>query len=64
MSMIVKIVKKRSLRDPNLLREDLEYWLSRPPEERISAVEVFRRQHYGSSERLRRVVKIVKLGES
>ncbi len=43
------------------VRSDLEYWLSRPAEERLSAVEFLRRQYYGrSSAGLRRVVSVLK----
>ena len=39
--------------------ENLEYWLSRPTEERLGAVEFLRRQYYGrSAARLRRVVSV------
>ena len=53
-----KVVIKRKLGDSSL-RDDLAYWLNRPPDERISAVEILRRQYYGSSERLQRVSRIV-----
>lgn len=43
------------------IRSDLDYWLSRPVEERLSAVEFLRRQYYGrSSAGLRRVVSVLK----
>jgi hypothetical protein len=58
--MIKKIVHKKSLLDPQSAKQDLLYWLSRPPEERIAAVEHLRRQYYGSSERLQRVVRVIK----
>ncbi len=42
---------------------DAEYWRSRPPEERLAAVEELRRDfhgpHYDSEQRLQRVVRIV-----
>jgi hypothetical protein len=38
---------------------DLEYWLSRPPEERIAAVEMLRRMYHGNLPRLQRVFRIV-----
>ena len=42
-------------------RVDLDYWLSRPAEERLSAVEFLRRQYYGrGASRLRRVVSVLK----
>ncbi len=53
-----KVVTKRKLEDSSQL-DDLVYWLNRPPEERISAVEILRRQYYGSSERLQRVSRVV-----
>ncbi len=53
-----KVVTKRKLRDSSH-KDDLEYWLNRPTEERVSAVELLRRQFYGSSERLQRVSRIV-----
>jgi hypothetical protein len=45
--------------DENSFLDDLAYWMNRSPEERISAVEILRRQYYGSSERLQRVCRIV-----
>lgn len=53
-----KVVKKRKLSDITFL-EDLDYWLSKSPEERISAVEYLRIQYYGNSARLQRSVRIV-----
>lgn len=41
-------------------RADLDYWLSRPPSERIEAVEFLRKKHYGSSTRLQRTVQVIK----
>lgn len=49
------------------LDQSLPYWRDRSPEDRLSAVEVLRRQFgklpagngYGSSERLRRVLRIL-----
>jgi hypothetical protein len=45
-------------------RDDLHWWLSRPPEERIAAVEQLRREHHqvkeGDAEpRLQRVCRVV-----
>lgn len=58
--MIKKVVNKYSLQDSLQTERDLAYWLSRPLEERVSAVEILRRQHHGSSVRLQRVARIVK----
>ena len=41
-------------------KDDLDYWLSRPAEERIAAVEILRREYYGSSARLQRISRIIK----
>lgn len=40
-------------------RADLRYWLSRPPEERIAAVEYLRRQYHASTSRLQKVARVV-----
>lgn len=57
--MIKKVVEKRKNSDRQLL-DDLAYWKSRSHEERISAVELLRRQYYGGSERLQRVSRVIK----
>ncbi len=57
-----KVIRKISLKDKR--NYDLEYWLSKTPEERISAIEFLRQQFYetedGSAPRLQRVVKIIR----
>lgn len=58
--MIQKTVKKINLNDKEQLQSDLDYWLSRTPEERLSAVEILRRQYNGNSARLQRTVRIIK----
>ena len=57
-----KVVKKRKLSDITFL-EDLEYWLSKSPEERISAVEYLRRNHYGDIGRIQKTVKVIQLDQ-
>ena len=52
-----KKIKKSPLNNPKAVQEDLEYWLSRTPEERVSVVEVLRRKHYGDMGRIQRVVR-------
>ncbi|NLX13102.1 MAG: hypothetical protein GXY44_05520 [Phycisphaerales bacterium] len=59
--MIEKVVHKYVLGDPAAKKRDLEYWLSRPPEERLAALEMLRKQHDGYSSRLQRTVRVVKL---
>jgi hypothetical protein len=52
-----------SLDDPP---DDVEYWLSRTPEERLAALEFMRQIAYGydpASARLQRVLTVAQLGE-
>jgi len=46
--MIKRVFKKYVIGDQKQRNDDLHYWLSRPPEERIAAVEHLRRQYYGN----------------
>jgi hypothetical protein len=55
-----KVVSRRRGRDAASPRHDLEYWLSKPPEERVAAVEHLRKQRHGSSVRLQRSARVVK----
>jgi hypothetical protein len=57
--MIMRVVKRKNLRDSASLKDDLEYWLSRPPEERVAAVDYLRGQHHGSTTRLQRSARII-----
>jgi hypothetical protein len=57
--MIKKVVKKAKL-SSKAAGNDLKYWLSRTPEERISAVEILRRQMHGDNQRLQRVARVTK----
>jgi len=57
--MIKKTVKKYKL-GKNSVKSDYKYWQDKSPEERVSAVEVLRRQHNGSSARFQRVARIIK----
>jgi hypothetical protein len=59
--MIRNVVSKHNLHDSQA-KLDLEYWLSRTPEERVEAVEILRRQFYGvaATARLQRVVRVIK----
>jgi hypothetical protein len=52
-SVTRKVVRKVKL-------GDLAYWLNRPPEEQVEAVDLLRRDRYGSSSRLQRHVRVVK----
>jgi hypothetical protein len=62
--MVRKIVKKHDLDNFSEIRQNLEYWLSRPPEERLAAVDALRRQYYGDSHRLQRVARVVQQAQS
>jgi len=62
--MIRKIVQVHRLDSHSEIRQNLEYWLSRPPEERVAAVEELRREVYGDSHRLQRVARVVQQAQS
>ena len=57
--MIKKIVKRIALSKSSSSRQDLKYWLSRPVQERLAAVELLRNQIYGRSTRLQRVARVI-----
>jgi len=59
-----KTVQKHDMNNFSEIRQNLEYWLSRPPEERLAAVDFIRRQYYGDSHQLQRVVRIIRQGKS
>ena len=62
--MIQKVVTKRTLNDPSSRKDDLLFWLSKSPEERVSTVEYLRRQFYGSTARLQRSARIIQRTQS
>ena len=59
--MIQKIVKKGTIGELSSIEEDLAFWLSKPPAERIAAVEYLRRQYDGNTARLQRSARIIQL---
>ena len=59
-NMIEKKVKKIKLGQTDTIKGDLANWLSRPPEERIAAVEMLRKQYYGDIGLMQRVGRVVK----
>ena len=59
--MIAKTVTKANLRDLSEIRQNLEFWMSKSPEDRIAAVERLRRERHGSSERLQRTARVIQL---
>jgi len=56
--MIEKVANVKNIRDKSLQLDDLKYWLSRSPEERVAAVDYLRRQFHGSEVRLQRVANV------
>ena len=50
--MIEKTVKKHKLKESST-KNDYKYWLSKSPEERVSAVEIIRRQYKSLSDEKR-----------
>ena len=62
--MIKRVVTKRSLRDSSSPKSDLEYWLSRTPEERVATVDYLRRQYHGRATRLQRSARVIQRAQS
>ena len=62
--MIQKVVTKRKLNDSSSIKEDLAFWLKKPPEERVAAVDYLRRQYHGSTARLQRLARVVQQTQS
>jgi hypothetical protein len=58
-SELKPVVRLTSFAEEEQTRPALRYWLSRPPAERIAAVEYLRRQIDGSRARLRRVYRVL-----
>lgn len=57
--MIKRIVTRRSLRDSSSIKDDLEYWLSKSPQERVATVDYLRGQYHGSTTRLQRSARVI-----
>ena len=55
-----KVVVHGTLGDLDDRLEDLRYWLAQTPDERISCVEILRRQNYGDTPRLQRVARVIR----
>ena len=58
-NMIQKIVKKSRINEFSSIREDLAYWLSKPPEERVATVDYLRKQYHGDTARLQRSARVI-----
>ena len=57
--MIKKIVAKHRMDNFSEVRQNLQYWLAKSPQERLAAVDFLRSQIYGNTERLQRVVRVI-----
>lgn len=57
--MIRKVVKIKNIKDGNSITDDLNFWLTKSPGDRISAIEYLRRQYDGNTARLQRVVRVI-----
>ncbi|MGA2316790.1 MAG: hypothetical protein ABSG71_10470 [Thermodesulfobacteriota bacterium] len=62
--MTEKVVRKGKMKDFVEVKENLAYWLSKTPEERVAAVEYLRRQLNGSSARLQRSACVIQRSQS
>ena len=59
--MIEKVITIASL-DEDTSRQDLAYWLSRPSEERLAAVELLRERVFDLPQRIERILEIAERG--
>ena len=57
--MIQRVAKIKDMKDNDSIADDLKFWLSKSPEERVAAVDYLKRQYDGSTARLQRVVRVV-----
>jgi hypothetical protein len=46
--MIEKVIRIKNLNDKSLISDDLKYWQSKSPEERVATVDYLRKQYHGS----------------
>ncbi len=54
-----KIVQVHQMDEYSEIKENLKYWLSRPPDERVAAVDALRQEVYGDSAGLQRVARVI-----
>jgi len=64
MRLMQKQIKIRDLNEYDEIKNNLEYWLSRPPAERVNAVDHLRSQFHGNPVRLQRTARIIQLSQS
>jgi len=58
-ALMQRVVRKGKLREVSEVKDNLSYWLSKTPEERVGAVEYLRRRLHGSSARLQRSARVI-----
>jgi hypothetical protein len=58
-----QIVKKHRLSEFDEMKDNLEYWLSRPPAERIAAVDHLREEFNESPVRFQRTARIIQFSQ-
>jgi hypothetical protein len=54
-----RVLTQITFHEEERTRPTLRFWLSRPPAERLAAVEFLRRQMHGSGARLQRVHRVL-----
>jgi hypothetical protein len=63
-AMIEKTVNKLTLSESGSAKRDLAFWLSKPAEERVAAVDFLRRQYHGSRTRLQKSARVIRQASS
>ena len=63
-NMIKQVITRRNLQDSSSVKDDLKYWLSKPPGERVAAVDYLRGQYHGSTTRLQRAARVIQRAQS
>jgi hypothetical protein len=58
--MIRKTVAKHRMDEFCEVRQNLQYWLTKTPQERLAAVDSLRAQVYGNTERLQRTARVIR----
>jgi hypothetical protein len=59
--MIRKIVAKHRMDEFCEVRQNLQHWLTKTPQERLAAVDSLRAQVYGNTERLQRTARVIRM---
>jgi hypothetical protein len=57
--MLTKAIKRHKLYGYSSAKEDLAFWLRKPPEERVATVDYLRKQYHGSTARLQRSARVI-----